>query len=624
MRSCLRTCIVLLLLGVGGHASAQSWASSLEAKLSGTTGLERLDVLQQLAYEYQQIGDRKARRYGKQANTLADNLIRSNSDFEANEQRLIVTSKLVYADILYDRKSYLEAREIFREALAAAENWSDTEGVGAANAGLADIDSVSLAGGFKENFFNRTLSNIDIGSAISNSASNVSTSSELKLGQIYEKRGDTVTAILHYEKAAELLRKRGDITEAEEVELKIETFREMHRLDSIRSEYFANRDSTTELFAARIREDTTGIIVRPPMNTPLDLENKDQLSSLREMAQRSEAERDYEASLNYYKAYLALQEKYQSDSATRATALSLAESRMEVLRQQNEIADLSIQAIQKEKEAEEDLKNLLMVVAGIVTVGILFVIGMYISRLKKHRQLTVAYADLDKANVQLEEAEEHISTLLKQQVSPEIASALIDKKPQRKRQFVAVMFLDIRGFTPKAEKMDPEELIEYQNSVFGFMIEIIRSRGGNVNQFMGDGFMSTFGAPVSHGNDPRNAFLAAQEILQGMAELNKTGKIPETKVGIGIHAGYVVTGNVGTESRKQYSVTGNTVIIAARVEQLNKDHQSQLIITQEVRDALEPDDVDKSLPTLEVNVKGRKKPVVITVIPDNVTASVND
>jgi len=175
------------------------------------------------------------------------------------------------------------------------------------------------------------------------------------------------------------------------------------------------------------------------------------------------------------------------------------------------------------------------------------------------------------------------------------------------------MFLDIRGFTPIAEKMIPEELIEYQNNVFGFMIEIIRECHGNINQFMGDGFMATFGAPITHGNDSRNAYLAATRILEEIKIHNDSKQIPFTTLGIGIHAGYDVTGNVGTESRKQFSLTGNTVIIAARVEQLNKRYNTQLIITEDVFKSLEQGDWTGNPKMKPVMVKGRTEPVKILV-----------
>ena len=332
------------------------------------------------------------------------------------------------------------------------------------------------------------------------------------------------------------------------------------------------------------------------------------------MALKSEESEDFEASLNYYKQFVLLQQKYQEDSALRVAAIKLANSELNRLEQQNVLADMSILAIQQEKDAEVQLKNILIVIAAIITIATLFILFMYWSKLKKHRQLTLAYSDLDTAKGRLEVAERNISNLLNQQVSPEIASALIQDKPQRQEQFVAVMFLDIRGFTPMAEKLNPEELIEYQNNVFGFMIEIIQKRHGNINQFMGDGFMATFGAPVSHGNDPRNAYFAGVEIIQEIKERNTANIIPQTMLGIGIHAGLVVTGNVGTESRKQYSVTGNTVIIAARVEQLNKTYNSQMIITEEVHSHLSETDLDVKPERHQVKVKGRKKPVNILIV----------
>ncbi|MEM6378175.1 MAG: adenylate/guanylate cyclase domain-containing protein, partial [Bacteroidota bacterium] len=231
------------------------------------------------------------------------------------------------------------------------------------------------------------------------------------------------------------------------------------------------------------------------------------------------------------------------------------------------------------------------------------------------KRLTIAYRDLDKTKNKLENAEEKIVTLLRQQVSGAVAQELLRSganKPGGKH-FVCIMFLDIRDFTPKVEKLSPEEIIAYQNNVFGFMIDIVQKYKGNINQLLGDGFMATFGAPESHGNDCQNAFFAAKEILQEIKERNEAAIIPKTKVGIGLHAGFVVTGNVGNEARKQYSVTGNPVIIASRIEQLNKTYQSQLIITEEVAKRLEQStEIQETY--LEVDVKGRSTPVKILKI----------
>ncbi|MEO0473569.1 MAG: adenylate/guanylate cyclase domain-containing protein, partial [Bacteroidota bacterium] len=219
----------------------------------------------------------------------------------------------------------------------------------------------------------------------------------------------------------------------------------------------------------------------------------------------------------------------------------------------------------------------------------------------------------DKTRNKLVGAEQKIVKLLHQHVSGDVAKELlannlVDKPIERR--FVCIMFLDIRDFTPMAEEMSPEELIAYQNNVFGPMIDVVQQHHGIINQLLGDGFMATFGAPQSHGNDCQNALAAAREILREIRERNEAGVIRKTKIGIGLHAGHVVTGNVGTEARKQYSVTGNPVIIASRVEQLNKTYQSQLIITEEVYQHLEQP-LDIREPFLEVEVKGRTHPVKI-------------
>ena len=93
---------------------------------------------------------------------------------------------------------------------------------------------------------------------------------------------------------------------------------------------------------------------------------------------------------------------------------------------------------------------------------------------------------------------------------------------------------------------------------------------GVINQFLGDGFMATFGAPVTTGRDCRNALSAARELLAAVKALSDSGRIPATRIGIGLHAGEAISGNIGSPARQQYSISGNVVILAARIEQLNE------------------------------------------------------
>jgi adenylate cyclase len=177
-----------------------------------------------------------------------------------------------------------------------------------------------------------------------------------------------------------------------------------------------------------------------------------------------------------------------------------------------------------------------------------------------------------------------IQKLFGQQISKEIVDELVDNRYeiQSRIRFAAIMFLDIRNFSIFAQNKSPEEIIAYQNNVFSFIIEIINEHKGIVNQIMGDGLMAIFGAPIEHENDCQLAVNSALEINKELKRRNEAGLIPETVIRIGINAGEVVTGNVGTSERKQYSVTGQPVIIAARLEQINKELDTAILISESV------------------------------------------
>ena len=189
-----------------------------------------------------------------------------------------------------------------------------------------------------------------------------------------------------------------------------------------------------------------------------------------------------------------------------------------------------------------------------------------------------------------------------QQVSPAVAEEIMRQGPDLpgRRSFVCVMFMDIRDFTRQVEQRTPEEIVAFQNAVFGIAVEVVNRHRGVINQFLGDGFMATFGAPVQTGRECRDALAAARELIARV----------ETRVGIGLHAGDAVSGNIGTPERKQYSITGNVVILASRIEQLNKDFGSQLLVSREVLGHCGADAVDAA-PLGPVHVKGREDPLEI-------------
>jgi len=189
-----------------------------------------------------------------------------------------------------------------------------------------------------------------------------------------------------------------------------------------------------------------------------------------------------------------------------------------------------------------------------------------------------------------------------QQVSPAVVEEILRQGPDlpSRRSFVCVMFLDIRDFTRQVEHRSPEEIVAFQNRVFGLAAEVINRHGGMINQFLGDGFMATFGAPVATGNECQNAVAAARELVTRL----------ETRIGIGLHAGDAVSGNVGSAERKQYSITGNVVILASRIEQLNKEFGSQILVSREVLERAGDAGAGAS-PLGPVRVKGRDDPIEI-------------
>ena len=205
-----------------------------------------------------------------------------------------------------------------------------------------------------------------------------------------------------------------------------------------------------------------------------------------------------------------------------------------------------------------------------------------------------------------------IMSRFSQQVSKNVAEELVRKNIEYKseKREVCIMFLDIRNFTPFSETREPEEVVKYLNNLFDFMINIIDNHFGIVNQFMGDGFMTTFGAPVTNGNPCQNAVNAACEILEVLRSKNSSGEIPPTRIGIGMHKGKAITGNIGSSVRRQYTVTGNVVILASRIEQLNKLYNSQFLISSEVYQSIELGGMNAEL-IGNVSIKGRSMPLDI-------------
>jgi adenylate cyclase len=203
-----------------------------------------------------------------------------------------------------------------------------------------------------------------------------------------------------------------------------------------------------------------------------------------------------------------------------------------------------------------------------------------------------------------------VTELFGQHVSPSVVEKLLVTGAGHESELrkVCVMFLDIRGFTTFAEGRTPKEVVEYLNRIFAVSIDAINRNGGIVNKFLGDGFMAVFGAPLSDGFDSRNAVRASRELIEQLEKLVADGTLPPTKVGIGLHFGDAMTGNIGSAARKEYTIIGDAVNLASRVEALNKEYGSAILATAPV---MKEPGVEASGATDlgEVAIRGRADPI---------------
>jgi adenylate cyclase len=187
-------------------------------------------------------------------------------------------------------------------------------------------------------------------------------------------------------------------------------------------------------------------------------------------------------------------------------------------------------------------------------------------------------------------ARERVTNLFGQHVSPAVVERLLAQPLELGGEIreICVMFLDIRDFTAHARKRGADEVVAFLNESFAFMIEAVDRHHGIINKFLGDGFMAVFGAPLAEGDAARNAVAAARDIL---AEIDRRGLATQDwplRVGIGLHLGEAVTGNVGSPRRKEFTAIGDTVNLAARIEQLTKEFGARLLVSRAVMAALAP------------------------------------
>ncbi len=228
-----------------------------------------------------------------------------------------------------------------------------------------------------------------------------------------------------------------------------------------------------------------------------------------------------------------------------------------------------------------------------------------------------------KAAVQAERARQRLGVY----VSQEIADAALEAdelRPGGERRPVAVLFSDLRGFTDWGEKLDPERLIDELNAYLDAMVAVVREEGGVVDKYIGDAIMVVFGIPRTRGDEAQRALRCARRMQEALAAHNtrrvERGLRP-LRHGIGVHFGDVVAGNVGTDDRLQYTVVGDVVNTASRLEGATKELHEAVLISQDLVDAVgEPAGALGLRRAGALTIRGRETPVQVLGLVDDPSA----
>ncbi|GHU83027.1 hypothetical protein FACS189468_7820 [Spirochaetia bacterium] len=185
---------------------------------------------------------------------------------------------------------------------------------------------------------------------------------------------------------------------------------------------------------------------------------------------------------------------------------------------------------------------------------------------------------------------------------------------------LAVLFSDIRSFTTISEGLAPEDLVNSLNRYFSGQVDIIMNRNGIVDKYIGDAIMAFWGAPVQHGDDALQSVLSGLDMIDALKGFNenqrKLGK-SEFHIGIGINYGIVTVGNIGSERKMDYTVIGDMVNVASRMEGLTKAYHQEILISETLCAEIEKLEADQRLPVRlldTVAVKGKTRGVRIYTV----------
>jgi len=208
-----------------------------------------------------------------------------------------------------------------------------------------------------------------------------------------------------------------------------------------------------------------------------------------------------------------------------------------------------------------------------------------------------------------------VNQLLSQYVPEELA-AEYQKDPQAlelggEERNITVLFCDVVGFSAISEQLEPQQLVQWLNLFYTHVSRIVVRYRGSIDKYMGDSVMAVWGTPAKSDSHAFDALSAAMDIQSEIDSLNRKcldKNLPTVSLGVGVSTGQAMVGPLGTEYRMDYTVVGDTVNVAQRLEEQTRKYQVSIIVSDKTAEAL-PDMVFRELDT--VTVKGRKQPVTM-------------